>query len=83
MESESFKAYMDGLRELVDEYGKAHVVKDLETYTKIEAMGDFESPFKNGSMWTWNGKLWYLSYLELSPKDLRELNEFYKVAENI
>lgn len=46
-------------------------------------MGTYEQDYKNGELWKFNGELWYLSHLELSPKVLREVIEFNRNVETI
>lgn len=46
-------------------------------------MGTYEQDYKNGELWHYNGNMWYLSHLELSPKELHELVEFKKGVETI
>lgn len=53
-------------------------VKTAEEFIKIKAMGTYEDDYKNGEIWTWNGNTYYLSHLELDPKELRELVEAYE-----
>ena len=52
------------------------VVKTAEQWAKIEAMGTYEQDFRNGELWEFNGELFYLSHLELSTKELKELTEY-------
>ena len=58
-------------------------VKTVEMWAKVQAMGDFEKKYKNGELWTFNGNLYYLSHLELTPKEMQEAREYYKGAETI
>lgn len=53
------------------------IATTLDTWSKIQAMGTYECDFRNGEIWSFNGELWYLSHLELSPDVLREVVEFY------
>jgi hypothetical protein len=45
-------------------------VKTAEEWIKIESLGTWECDLKNGSVWTFNGKHYYLSHLELDPLEL-------------
>lgn len=56
---------------------KYEIVKDAETWAKVETMGSFYCEFKNGELWEFNGTYYYLSHLELVTEELIELNEFY------
>lgn len=56
---------------------KYKTVKTFENWTKIKAMGTYEQDYRNGELWEFNGELWYLSHLELSPKVLQEVVELY------
>lgn len=51
-------------------------VKTAETWAKIQSMGDYDSDYKNGELWWFNGELYYLSHLELSPETLKEIVAF-------
>lgn len=62
---------------------KYNIVKTAEEWAKIQAIGDYEDDFRNGELWNFNGKIWYLSHLELSPEELQELVEFQKGVEKI
>lgn len=55
---------------------KYQVVKTAEQWAKVEAMGTYEQDFKNGELLEFNGELFYLSHLELSIKELKELVEY-------
>ena len=63
--------------ELIKEYGQPIAVSSIELWTTVESMGNYETDYKNGALWSWNNKLYYLSHLNLQPKDLLELKEFY------
>lgn len=52
------------------------VVKTADIWIKIQSMGDYESNYKNGELWWFNGKLYYLSHSELSPETLKEVTMF-------
>lgn len=45
-------------------------VKTAEEWVKIESLGTWEADLKNGSVWSFNGKHYYLSHLELDPHEL-------------
>lgn len=60
-----------------------NIVTNPDEWTKIQAMGNFEKKFKNGELWSFNDKLYYLSHLELSTEALMELAEFQKRPEAI
>lgn len=62
---------------------KYKIVKTFDDWTKIQSMGTYEQDYKNGELWEFNGKLWYLSRLELSPEVLQEVVEFSKGIETI
>lgn len=62
---------------------KYKIVKTFDDWTKIQSMGTYEQDYKNGELWEFNGKLWYLSHLELSPEVLQEVVEFSKGIETI
>lgn len=62
---------------------KYKTVKDVETFTKIETMGNFEEDFKNGELWQFNGEMYYLSQSELPSNELKELKNFYRGPETI
>lgn len=49
------------------------VVKDPDLWATIQSMGNFEDNYKNGEIWYFNGELYYLSHLELSPEALQEI----------
>lgn len=66
------------INELVLDYGNPIIVKDIELYFNIKSMGTFELDYKNGQLWTYSGKLYHLSHLYLSPKDLQIVIESYK-----
>ena len=55
---------------------KYNIVKSAETWAKIQALGTYEQPFKNGEMWSFNNQLWYLSHIELPISELHEITEF-------
>lgn len=59
---------------------KYKTVKTLEMWAKIHAMGTYEEDFKNGELWSFNGELYYLSHLSLSPEQLQEVNEYFDRA---
>lgn len=62
---------------------KYKTVKTFADWTKIQSIGTYEQDYKNGELWEFNGELYYLSHLELSPEVLREVMEFSKEAEII
>lgn len=62
---------------------KYKTVKTAEQQATVKAMGDYEQDFRNGELWYYGGDMWYLSHLELSPEELREIVEFEKGAERI
>lgn len=62
---------------------KYKTVKTAEQWATVKAMGDYEQDFRNGELWYYGGDMWYLSHLELSPEELREIVEFEKGAERI
>lgn len=62
---------------------KYKIANTLEQWSTIQALGTCEGLYKNGELWWFDGELWYLSILELSPEDLREVMEFYKGVETI
>lgn len=45
-------------------------VKTAEEFTKIQSMGTWEGDCKNGELWSFNGKFYYLSHLELDMNEL-------------
>lgn len=60
-----------------------NIVTSPDEWAKIQAMGDFERQFKNGELWSFDSKLYYLSHLELSTEALTELAEIQKGPEAI
>ncbi len=46
------------------------IVKTAEEWVKIESLGTWECNIKNGSVWSFNGKHYYLSHLELDAREL-------------
>jgi hypothetical protein len=46
------------------------IVKTAEEWIKIESLGTWEADVKNGSVYTFNEKYYYLSHLELDPHEL-------------
>lgn len=56
-------------------------VEDAETWAKVQAMGDFERKYKNGELWYFNRKFYYLSHLNLELDELAELNYFNGVTQ--
>lgn len=59
---------------------KHRTARTVEDWAKIQAMGTYECKFKNGELWSFNGEIWYLSHLELSPQVMREIVEFNSEA---
>lgn len=45
-------------------------VKTAEEFLNIQSMGTWEGDYKNGELWSFNGKFYYLSPLELNRKEL-------------
>ena len=62
---------------------KYKTVTTAEMWTKIKAMGTYEEDYKNGELWSFNGKLYYLSHLSLDPQELRESRACYSGPETI
>ena len=62
---------------------KYKIVKDVETWSKVEAMGNYYSEFKNGELWEFNKEFYYLSHLNLDYKNLKALMEYNEGAINI
>lgn len=58
-------------------------VKDAETWTKVQALGTFERNYKNGELWYFNRKFYYLSHLNLELDELCELLFFESGITNI
>lgn len=54
---------------------KYTTVKTADMWSKVQSMGNYEFDYRNGELWRFNGELYYLSHLELSPKELREVVE--------
>lgn len=52
---------------------KRATVTTAEMWAKVQAMGTYEQDYKNGELWSFDGKLYYLSHLSLSPRELREV----------
>ena len=64
-------------------HSKIETVRTFELWTTIVDLGTFEDDYKNGELWSFNGKLYYLSHMELKPEVLRELLDFYKEPERV
>lgn len=62
---------------------KYTTVTTAEMWAKVQAMGTYEEDLKNGELWSFNGKLYYLSHLALDPDELREVVAFGSGAETI
>lgn len=54
-------------------------VKTAEEFINIQAMGTWEDDYKNGELWSFNGKFYYLSHLELDTNELQILNYALKL----
>lgn len=62
---------------------KYTTVTTAEMWEKVQAMGTYEQDYKNGELWSFNGKLYYLSHLSLNPNELREVVAFHSGPETI
>ncbi len=62
---------------------KCTTVTTADMWVKIQAMGTYEQDYKNGELWSFNGKLYYLSHLSLNPDELREVVAFSGGLETI
>ena len=45
-------------RELFNEYGREKQVLTAEEWIKVQAYGNYEMDYKNGELWSYNGKLY-------------------------
>lgn len=59
---------------------KIETVNSWELWTDIKAYGTFETDYKNGELWSWGDKLYYLCFMLLPLKDKTELLEYYRVV---
>lgn len=83
---ELIENFDNGIREQIDlfvldvytEMGKVVVVNDIETWTRVQACGIYENDNGQVEFWSWNGKIYKLNPLNLSPRDLRILNDLGK-----
>lgn len=55
------------------------IVKTAQQWIDIEALGTWERDCKNGSVHTFNGEEWYLSHLELPPRELQILMDAFNI----
>lgn len=58
-------------------------VESAELWSLIKAYGSFQSNYKNGELWLYNKKLYYLSHLNLEFSELSELLFFESGITNI
>lgn len=58
--------------------GKAVVVNDVKTWTRVQACGIYENGNGQVELWLWNGKIHKLNPSNLSTRDLRILNDIGK-----
>jgi hypothetical protein len=54
-------------------------VTTAEEWIDVKAYGTYEQDYRNGEIWSWAGKLYYLAFIELSAKEQNELLEAYRV----
>ena len=54
-------------------------VKTAEEFLNIQSMGTWEGDYKNGELWSFNGKFYYLSQLELGMNELQIINNALKL----
>ncbi len=62
---------------------KYTTVTTAEMWAKVQAMGTYEQDYRNGELWSFNGKLYYLSHLSLNPNELRKVVAFHSGPETI
>lgn len=55
------------------------IAKTAQQWIDIEALGTWERDYKNGSIWTFNGDEWYLTHLELPPRELQILMDAFNI----
>lgn len=58
-------------------------VTTAEMWATVQAMGTYEQNYRNGELWSFNEKLYYLSHLSLSPDELRKVVDFCNGSETI
>lgn len=62
---------------------KYTTVTTAEMWAKVQAMGTYEQDYRNGELWSFDGKLYYLSHLSLNPNELREVVAFHSGPKTI
>ena len=54
-------------------------VTTAEEWIDVKAYGTYEQDYRNGELWSWAGKLYYLAIIELPLKEMEEVVETYRV----
>ena len=63
--------------ELVNDYGKEINVFTAEEWIDVKAYGTYEMDYKNGELWSYNGKLYLLEFIYLPLKEKEIINDTY------
>lgn len=63
--------------ELVKDYGKEKQVLTAEEWIDIKAYGTYEMNYKNGELWSYNGKLHLLEFMLLPLSEKTIINNTY------
>lgn len=64
-------------KELVNDYGKENQVLTAEEWIDIKSYGTYEIDYKNGELWSYNGKLYLLEFIILPLKEKQIINDTY------
>lgn len=59
------------------------IIQTADEAMKITALGTYETDYKNGEIWSFNGDEYYFSHLELSPAELALYNELNEGPQRI